>query len=743
MSEIRRRLLLLGPAIAVVGVLVGGIALESTRLVHHTFPGFLFWDNGTLVSFHQDSWTGPRAGLPLNGGRLRILDGEPFVGGQSALEHVAARPAGSLIRYRVVHEGETRDYAVASMVLSPASYALTFGIYLLNGLAFLTIAFVALALRPELAGARALALASGCMGLLVTLAIDYFSAYRLVPAYLMVEGLTPAALWTFVLSFPVPRGSPGLRRALGLGLAVVGAALAVTSYAVYYTDPEISRAITYAIYVAVGLSALAMVVSFADAFLRAPSPVARTQASVVFAGGLVALVLPGIAVLAFFTLGWTLSASWIAVLLPLFPLSVLYAIVRHDLLGVERFVRLTTGYVLSTSAVVLVYAVLALAVERGIGEGAAESPLLAIVLLVGIAVGFDPLRRRVQDLVDRIFYRTQVDVAGFLEAIGAELAGVSSEEEILRLVERRCRDELNVEWVRFARQAPRPGEAALVEPVRYLEKALGSLACGSKRSGAPFAERERELLRGLAAQTALALENAHSLEKLRQAQEMLIRSERLAAIGEFAGSVAHGIRNPLSGIRATAQAALEDDPEERAAALDAILHETDRVDQRIQALLDFSRPFDPRPRRVDLRAMLGDVSRAFERRARRQSVEVRVETGSEPLGVETDADYLEEVLLELVGNALRVVPEGGRITLEASAREDGGCAIRVRDTGPGVPEGLRERIFELFYTTRSGGTGLGLATVRKIVGRLGGSVVLERSGAEGSVFRIDLPGLRA
>ena len=102
-----------------------------------------------------------------------------------------------------------------------------------------------------------------------------------------------------------------------------------------------------------------------------------------------------------------------------------------------------------------------------------------------------------------------------------------------------------------------------------------------------------------------------------------------------------------------------------------------------------------------------------------------------------DPDFLEDALLELAANALRSMPDGGTLRL-ALAREDGGIVLRVGDSGAGVPEGVRDRLFEPFFTTRPEGTGIGLATVKKIIESHGGTIALESTGPAGSVFRIAL-----
>jgi signal transduction histidine kinase len=735
----RRSALALPVALAGL-LLLASVLAGSVSLIGRPMPGFLVWDNGMLVSFHLASWTGARAGLPLNGGRVVAVDGAPFESGRALLAHVAARPAGEVFRYRVRWRGAEREMAVPSMRLGSGDYVGTFGVYLLNGFAFLAIAVLALVLRPDLAAARGLALASLAMGGLLTLTIDYFAAYRWLRVYPLVEALTPAALASFGLVFPVARFGARTRRAVVLAIAALGVALGAANLALFRAEPELARGVTYTVYLLIATIGIAMVASFGEVLVRARDAQLRVRAAVVFAGGLVAIFLPAVAVLAFFLLGWVLSFSWITVLLPVFPFAVMYAVLRHDLLEAERFVRLTIAYALATAGVVVGYAGAVAASEALLTRDVGSGPVAWFLLALAVALGFDPLRRRVQKTVDRLFYRSSLDAAAALEATSQELAELSEEPEIVRCVEGRVREALGVGFAQLALHGAAPaGDAALEVPVTYRDQSLGRLACGAKLSGAPFSGAERDWLQGVAAQTALALRTARSVRELRAAQVQLVKSERLAAIGELAGAVAHGIRNPLAGIRATAQSAVELDA--RASADDPmhdILREVDRLDQRVATLLDFSRPFEPHPRPTSVAELLESVRAVVARRAERAGAEVRVVAPAAPLVASADPDHLEEALLELSGNALRVLRAGGNLVLEAEASA-AGVVIRVRDDGPGIPAAVQQRIFEPFFTTRPEGTGMGLPTVRKLIERQGGAVELESSGPDGTAFRITIP----
>src|SRR5262249_44967845 len=223
----------------------------------------------------------------------------------------------------------------------------------------------------------------------------------------------------------------------------------------------------------------------------------------------------------------------------------------------ERFIRLAIGYALATGAIVVGYLFLLLGLDRLAFAGVGSSPVSSLGLLVALVLALDPLRARVQRGIDRVFFRPPADVAGVLERTSTEFALLREEDAIRDHVRRVLPDALALEWAEL-RPAGRPrGDAPLREPVEFRGEPLGVLCCGPKRSGAPFSAAERDLVRGIASQAALALQNARTLEALRAAQDDLVRQERFAAIGELSAAVAHGLRNPLAGIRAAAQLAHE------------------------------------------------------------------------------------------------------------------------------------------------------------------------------------------
>jgi signal transduction histidine kinase len=298
---------------------------------------------------------------------------------------------------------------------------------------------------------------------------------------------------------------------------------------------------------------------------------------------------------------------------------------------------------------------------------------------------------------------------------------------------------------------------SLVRPVNRLRGAMAVVGAGDLEHPVTVESRDEigELARAFAGMTdrlresrtemiRLNRELAGKVELLEQTQSQLVQSEKLASLGEMAAAVAHGLRNPLSSLRASAQLVLRH-PGTPAAqeTLQAILDEVDRLDRRISHLLTFSRPasFHGGLERVD--ALVQAVLPAVAERIRGQSVKLQVDLDPELPEINVDPMKLEQALLELIGNALDAMPEGGRLTIEGrpATGPDGqaGIALRVIDSGKGIPAETLREVGKPFFTTRHEGTGLGLATARRFIEQHGGSVELHSEVGTGTTVRIWLP----
>jgi len=230
--------------------------------------------------------------------------------------------------------------------------------------------------------------------------------------------------------------------------------------------------------------------------------------------------------------------------------------------------------------------------------------------------------------------------------------------------------------------------------------------------------------------------------KLKQHQARLLEAKELATLGAISSSVAHGMRNPLAGIRASAQvlaARFADDSQVRD-QLWEIISEVDRLSSRISRLVYLARQSH-----LELAIVpASEVASAAQQEARShlQSCQVALETDDQTDGavISVDKDKLAQTLAELLSNAAHHSRPGGRVLLTSRLERDAGrVCFSVRDWGPGIDPKAREQVFDLFYSTRPEGTGMGLACAKRIVEMHGGTIELESGVGVGTTVTVRIP----
>jgi signal transduction histidine kinase len=236
-------------------------------------------------------------------------------------------------------------------------------------------------------------------------------------------------------------------------------------------------------------------------------------------------------------------------------------------------------------------------------------------------------------------------------------------------------------------------------------------------------------------------------EKHARAEEALRRRDRLAAMGELASTVAHEVRNPLNAASMTAQrlereflGTVPEGAPERAELeelLSVMASETQRIDRIVQQFLEYARPPRLVPEPVDVDALVRDVAERARSLAEARGVRLEVQ-GPGPGTALVDPAQLRQALDNLIRNAVDATPEGGRVSL-AARRDGAGYAIEVRDTGRGIEPAELPRIFDLYYTTKPDGTGIGLAVTQQIVTAHGGTIEVDSRPGAGTAMTVRLP----
>ncbi len=232
------------------------------------------------------------------------------------------------------------------------------------------------------------------------------------------------------------------------------------------------------------------------------------------------------------------------------------------------------------------------------------------------------------------------------------------------------------------------------------------------------------------------------LSEIARLREVAARQERLAVLGRLSAGLAHEIRNPLGSISGSVQLVRESphlDGEERH-LLGIILDEVERLDDLVATMLQVGRPRAPLRGRHDLRATVDAVAEMAGRGAA-AAKRVRIERvlPDTPVWAWVDGDQVRQVVWNLVKNALQAAPSGSCVRIAAASRPDGSAVLEVRDEGQGIDPGQRDKVYNMFYSERTHGAGIGLALVRQIVDAHGGTIEIQSEQQKGATFIVILP----
>jgi two-component system NtrC family sensor kinase len=286
---------------------------------------------------------------------------------------------------------------------------------------------------------------------------------------------------------------------------------------------------------------------------------------------------------------------------------------------------------------------------------------------------------------------------------------------------------------------------SLIRPILGLHRTMKRAGAGDLTARAP-ARRGDEVGELASAFNRMMgeLNDARDLESVRQTQ--LAHTEKMAAVGTLAASVAHEVNNPLAGVLTCLENMRADPANEelRSKYLPLIQSGVERIQRTVASLLDFSRPRPLHPEPVSINESLRGVVELAAYQLRKSGIDVRLGLDPGDPRVMADRSQMQQLFLNLVLNALQAMPDGGTLTLLTGV-SDGQMFVEVRDTGRGIPPEIRDRIFDPFFTTRGVGlgTGLGLAVSDNIVAAHGGRIEVTSQVGVGSTFRVSLPRFEA
>jgi signal transduction histidine kinase/putative methionine-R-sulfoxide reductase with GAF domain len=299
----------------------------------------------------------------------------------------------------------------------------------------------------------------------------------------------------------------------------------------------------------------------------------------------------------------------------------------------------------------------------------------------------------------------------------------------------------------------------VVIPLLVRERALGAIAADFVHSNKNITKEALESLMVFAQQAGLAIHNAFMYQELktfsRQMEEkiqkttadlskteaQLIRSEKLAALGQLAAGIAHEIRNPLTSINILIHSITEKLPsgDSHKEDLQVIEEEIHRMNEIVDQFLRFAKPTPPLFQKAGVASIFEETLSLLRPQIEKQLVAVEKEFQSFP-NIPMDYEQIKQVILNLLLNAIQAMPKGGRLTLKSQNSEDGQWTrISIQDSGIGIPAEDINKLFDPFFSTKEGGIGLGLSIAHRIIDQHHGKIEVESVPGEGTLFTIWLP----
>ncbi len=835
--------------------------LDWLRPGGRPFPGFFVMENGIVPTVGLFHWTGMTHRMPF-AARITAADDRPVRTNADVYAYVESLPPGTPVTYVIERDGRTETRRVPTMRFERFDYALTLGLFVLNGFMGLAAGFLVNLIKPRDAAARGFLLLGLFWGLfpLTGTALYHPDLGWMSPVYWVAQTVFPATFIHFGLVFPIESEFARQRRWILLVPYAVSALLLLWIFHSYYTTPPSWRPIN-ATFLYSGISMPLFLALTGFAYWENRNPMVRPRLQMVIPGWAIGGAL---AIYGFLNTGLdgNFPINLIAVTPFVFFGSIAYAIVAHDAFDINRVLRATALYFALTLVVAACYALIVAVVSLVAPVASiATSVVFQVPVFVLLGLVFQTLRNRIQRGLDETFFRHDVDYRRAVRDVSDALTSVLDLDEIFdrvggtlmrsfalesfaavvfpdggpptlwrhtaqtgRTTENVVASSLTTLVARLQASGDQPlhlkdyesGEAtdpeltrelgslgpALVIPLTLTGRVLGALLLGGKRSGLPFSRNDVDLLRTLAAQSAIAIQNALSYrslqelaasledrvrertgelersnaelgrkhdeversheavarayQELQSAQRQLLQSEKMASLGQLVAGVAHEINNPVSfivgnlgplqkklvGLR---EAAARHDDAELVQLVDRIrgIFETigrgaERTAGIVQDLRTFSRVGDAERASCDLQESL-EVSLRLLKPKWDQRITIERVYGELPL-IQAVPGQINQVFMNLLGNACDAIADRGTIRI-ATARERDTVRIAITDDGAGIPRELVDRIFDPFFTTKAQGqgTGLGLSISHGIVEDHGGRIDVESRIGEGTTFTVRLP----
>jgi signal transduction histidine kinase len=787
--------------------------LSALAWINKPFAGFLVYTYPHVGSMGAKDWTGYRAGLKKDD-LIIEMQGRAIHNGREVVLQAAKLTPDSPVNYLVKSEGKTRRVTVPTSIFSLWDFLVVFLLPFIGGLALYILGAVARVLKPNLPASRVFLFLCFTLGTYMVTGFEIQSSYIFVTFHYVINAFFNATFLHLALIFPVRKAIlsrfPAVEYLIYLPNAILAAAYLVMVGA-YEPIMDYSYATwigfhksVYAADLWITLFDVAAMVFLLVHSLYAASPgIARQRAKTILCGAVIGFLLPIIIIAISYYAQFNLPRNFLVLLVIFFPASIAYSIIKHNLFDADAIIRRTVGYMVVSILVLGAYAAVALLISL-VTEPYENEQFRAypVLFTLSVILVFNPLRNRVQALVDKMFFRKDYNPNDIIEKIGAAITSLLDRDQILkRLVQTLAEDmfiasssvmllnphgtEYQIHPVNgdYPDMAPRVSvkseeplgrvlensqkeftkydiledpsyetvsaecaqkfddlHAFMMVPLVFQRRVTGLLILGEKKSGKAYNREDIELLRLLAREGAVAIENArlyqevvslnkamnrtlhHLSHELKTPHAVLTSSLRL--LGEKLSAVPVEKWRPIMerawrSLDRIIQMQYQVNDiirkadfkeyylisgmlDQCADALEVLAAETigdsgivEPIRKRIEELFG---PKESFAQHIHLEEFIADLIEKIRPQFAHRQLQLLVEM-EKPPPIDIPPEAAEKILTGLIKNAVENTPDEGRITI--GLKMNGGAVeLFVRDDGVGITPEHQKRIFEGFFPTQ-------------------------------------------
>lgn len=793
--------------------------------VNKPYPGFFFYKNLVITDISHN--TADNHLLKRFKDKIEEVNGIPVRTPGDVFNILDTLPVGAEVDYTIARNGGSFNVRIPIERFSLKELLLTFGIIYVIGIIFLAIGVLVLNMKPNMKASKSFFLFCASICIWFVGSFDAQAVYFFDQLTFFSWIFSPLFGIYLMFIFPSDTHVKGKTHTIVSILFLFISAMLFVLQFIFFYKYEFWKTINIVSWIYVFLSTMIFPISSLVTYMNPSSALEKQRAQIILLGCIFGLLAPASIVACITVFKVNMPYNLMALPVIIFPVSIAYSIVKHKLFDIDVIIEKALTYGLLTGAVGGIFALTVLGFNVAFARyGGWKNPAFFVILSGFLVIALNPLKNRIQNLVDLTFFRKKYDYRVTVEEVSYAMTSLLSldkiVDKIIDIVEstmfstpvsvsiynqelgtyEQYLKEGNIQsspemthaednillqhlnyngkeifkedliaderYIRNSQKLMNEFEkfgASLFIPLFFKKQLIGFIALGEKKSGLTYTSRDVKLLKLLANQSAIAIENALAFKlvedyakkleitnkELKDAQTQLIHAEKMSAIGQLAAGVAHEIRNPLNiieGARYYISTYMMDKENTEVVGeyLDYIKHEIDRTNRLIDSLLKFSKAEPPYFESVNINSVLENVVILVRKQLSDNNINLTLRLDENTPQIMADPNQLWQVFINIILNAIQAMPRGGDLAIETStiwedftAPDSGHIYIHFKDTGMGINKEDITKIFDPFFTKKDMGTGLGLSIAYKIIEKHKGRIIVESEKGTGTQFTIELP----